>query len=41
LLVDGWVRVYKITAAGRKQLAEEVREFDFLLAGIARVMESV
>lgn len=34
-------RVYKITAAGRKQLAEEVREFDFLLAGIARVMESV
>ena len=34
-------RVYRITAAGRKQLAEEVREFDFLLAGIARVMESV
>ncbi len=34
-------RVYKITAAGRKQLAEEVREFDFLLAAIARVMESV
>jgi PadR family transcriptional regulator PadR len=32
-------RVYKITAAGRKQLAEEVREFDFLLAAIARVME--
>jgi transcriptional regulator len=33
-------RVYKITAAGRKQLAEEVRDFDFLLAAIARVMES-
>src|ERR1700678_1420647 len=25
-------RVYKITAAGRKQLVEEVRDFDFLLA---------
>lgn len=33
-------RVYQITPAGRKQLAEEVREFDFLLASIARVMES-
>ncbi len=33
-------RVYRITPAGRKQLAEEVREFDFLLAAIARVMES-
>jgi PadR family transcriptional regulator, regulatory protein PadR len=34
-------RVYKLTPAGRKRLAEEVREFDFLLAAIARVMESV
>jgi hypothetical protein len=25
--------------AGRKQLAEEVKNFDFLLANIARVME--
>jgi PadR family transcriptional regulator, regulatory protein PadR len=33
-------RVYRITPAGRKQLAEEVREFDFLLAAIARVMGS-
>jgi transcriptional regulator len=32
------VRVYTITAAGRKQLAREIEEFDFLLAGIARVM---
>ena len=32
-------RVYKLTAAGRRQLAEEVRDFDFLLATIARVME--
>lgn len=34
-------RTYRITAAGRKQLAEEVRNFDFLLANIARVMEGV
>jgi PadR family transcriptional regulator PadR len=34
-------RIYKITPAGRKQLSEEVREFDFLLSAIARVMESV
>jgi PadR family transcriptional regulator, regulatory protein PadR len=33
-------RYYRITAAGRKQLAQEKRSFDFLLAGIARVMES-
>jgi len=33
-------RFYKITAAGRRQLATEVRNFDFLLAGIGRVMES-
>src|SRR6202140_4594538 len=29
-------RYYRITAAGRKQLAEEQRSFAFLLAGIAR-----
>ena len=34
-------RFYKITSAGRKQLAQEVRDFDFQLAAIARVMESV
>jgi transcriptional regulator len=33
-------RYYRLTAAGRKQLAEEQRSFDFLLAGIARVMEA-
>ena len=33
-------RYYRITAAGRKQLAEEKRSFDFLIAGIARVMET-
>jgi len=33
-------RYYRITPAGRKQLAEEKRTFEFLLAGIARVMES-
>lgn len=32
-------RTYRITPAGRKQLAEEVRNFDFLIANIARVME--
>jgi DNA-binding PadR family transcriptional regulator len=32
-------RTYQITPAGRKQLAKEVRNFDFLLANIARVME--
>ena len=32
-------RYYSITPAGRDQLAEEKRNFDFLLAGIARVME--
>ena len=32
-------RYYRITATGRKQLAEEERSFAFLLAGIARVME--
>src|SRR2546425_5885160 len=34
------VRLYTITPAGRKRLSEEVKEFDFLLAGIARVMEA-
>lgn len=33
-------RYYRITAAGKRQLAEEKRSFEFLLAGIARVMES-
>ena len=32
-------RFYRITPAGRKHLAEEKRGYDFLLAGIARVME--
>src|SRR6185436_6824546 len=32
-------RYYKITPLGRKQLQEEKRSFEFLLAGIARVME--
>lgn len=33
-------RYYKITAAGRKQLAREKRSFDALLMGISRVMEA-
>jgi len=33
-------RYYRLTAAGRKRLEEEKRTFDFLLAGIARVMEA-
>ena len=33
-------RFYKITGTGRKQLAQERRNFDALLAGIARVMET-
>jgi len=32
------VRIYRITAAGRKQLAREVSSFDRMLKGIARVM---
>ena len=35
------VRTYTITPAGRKQLASEAEQFRFLIAGIARVMESV
>jgi|SRR5437016_3140881 len=33
-------RFYRITGAGRKQLVREKKNFDFLLAGIARVMEA-
>jgi PadR family transcriptional regulator, regulatory protein PadR len=33
-------RFYRITAAGRKQLVREKKNFDFLVAGIARVMEA-
>jgi PadR family transcriptional regulator PadR len=33
-------RFYRITAAGRKKLAEEKRSFDFLLGAIARVMKA-
>ena len=33
-------RFYRLTAAGRKKLAEEKRGFDLLVAGIARVMEA-
>ena len=33
------VRQYSITAAGRKQLARETRDFGYLVAAIARVME--
>jgi transcriptional regulator len=32
-------RYYSITSAGRKHLVQEKRTFDFLVAGIARVME--
>jgi transcriptional regulator len=53
LLVNGWVRaewgaeanrkarIYTIAPAGRKQLADEVRKFDFLLAGIGRVIKGL
>ncbi len=33
-------RYYKITPAGRKRLEAERKSFEFLLAGIARVMEA-
>src|SRR5215217_9642777 len=33
-------RYYRITALGRRQLDAEKRSFEFLLAGIARVMEA-
>jgi len=32
------VRIYKITAAGRKQLRREMSSFEQMLKGIARVM---
>ena len=32
-------RYYKLTAAGRKQLAEEVREFDRVLLAIRQVLQ--
>jgi len=32
------VRIYKITAAGRKQLQREVSSFERMLRGISRVM---
>ena len=35
------VRIYRITAAGRKQLEREVSAFDRMLEGIARVMKVV
>ena len=33
-------RFYRITRAGRKRLEQEKHSFEFLLAGIARVMET-
>ena len=33
-------RYYRITAAGRKQLAAEVKNYDVLIAAIARVLET-
>jgi transcriptional regulator len=35
------VRIYKITPAGRKQLAREVSSFQQMLDGIARAMKAV
>ena len=35
------VRIYKITASGRKQLQLEVSSFQQMLDGIARVMKAV
>jgi transcriptional regulator len=35
------VRIYKITATGRKQLDREVSSFERMLEGIARVMKPV
>jgi PadR family transcriptional regulator PadR len=34
------VRMYTITPAGRKQLQQEAKDYGFLIAGIARVMEA-
>ncbi len=33
------VRFYRITPAGRRHLASETKNFDFLISAIARVME--
>jgi PadR family transcriptional regulator PadR len=33
-------RIYKLTPAGRKRLAEERRSFDAMILAIARVMEA-
>jgi len=33
-------RIYKLTAAGKKQLAEERRSFDAIILAIGRVMEA-
>jgi DNA-binding PadR family transcriptional regulator len=33
------VRVYRITAAGRKQLQHEISAFERMLSGISRVMK--
>jgi len=35
------VRVYRITAAGRRQLEREVSSFERMLEGIARAMKAV
>ncbi len=35
------VRIYRITAAGRKQLAREMEDYGLVIAGIARVLEAV
>jgi len=35
------VRIYKITAKGRKQLERKVSSFEQMLEGIARVMKAV
>jgi len=35
------VRIYKITAAGRKQLERKVSSFEQMLEGIARAMKAV
>jgi transcriptional regulator len=32
-------RYYTITPAGKKQLSEEIRSYDFMVAAIARIME--
>jgi len=34
------VRFYRITSAGRRQLATEANDFQFLVSAIARVMET-